>query len=190
VVADAGRFSECGGWNDARVPPGLTREAPNQRPDPVPTRRGKGRDSALCVGEVCAETCVVGFELENDRDACEVESVGEELADAAEPVEVVGAVAAGACRGSVGFEQALAFVESQVLGAGSDEFRRDRDAVHAAAGVVMLVWIHALDPRVSPVRGLASVCQLWYKKSMVAAAGLPGQFWSLSAKEDGNVDAY
>ena len=67
--------------------------------------RGKGRDSALGVGEVCPQASVVGFELEDDGDACEVEPFGEELADAAESVEVVMAVAAGACRGAVGFEE-------------------------------------------------------------------------------------
>lgn len=79
----------------------------------------------LALFEGGAELGVVGFELEDGGDAGEVEPGVEKVADATEPVEVVGAVEAGAAVGAGGLEKSAAFVESQALRVQPDEFRGD-----------------------------------------------------------------
>ena len=49
----------------------------------------------------------------------------------AQSVQVVAAVATGAACGAIGFEESSSFVESQSLGAHSDQVRSDRDAEYA-----------------------------------------------------------
>jgi hypothetical protein len=75
------------------------------------------------------------LELQHHRDAGEVESGVEQDTDAAQPDQVVSAVAAGAALGPGRFEQAAGFVEAQVLHTGSDQFRGGGDAVDATAAI-------------------------------------------------------
>jgi hypothetical protein len=63
---------------------------------------------------------VLGLEVEDHADSGEVESVVEQFTDAPQPVQVVGAIAAGTAFGSVGFKQPPRLVKTQVLHPGSD----------------------------------------------------------------------
>ena len=69
------------------------------------------------------------------RDAGQVEPGLEQVADAAQPVQVIGAVAAGAALGALGFEQPARLVGAQVLHPRADQFGGDRDAIHATRRV-------------------------------------------------------
>jgi hypothetical protein len=53
-----------------------------------------------------AQLAVLVLQVHDHGDAGEVEPGVEQVADATQPVQVVGAVAAGAALGAVGFEQA------------------------------------------------------------------------------------
>ena len=81
------------------------------------------------------EIGVLVLEGEDHADPGEVEAGLEQSADAMEPVEVIGAVAAGSAGGAFRFKQSTCFVGSQVLDACSRQFRGDRDPVHRAVGV-------------------------------------------------------
>ena len=102
---------------------------------------------------------VLCFEIEDHGDAGEVEAGVEQVADAAEAVEVVGAVAAGAAVGAGWLEQAAGFVEAQVLYAGADQFGGDRDAVDARSlsgwvtvgPLVEIFWLFLLPPCVTVI---------------------------------------
>ncbi len=82
-----------------------------------------------------AQAVVVGFQPENTGDAGEVDAVGDEDTDAAEPGDVGVAGPAGAALGAGGFEQSLAFAEPQRLHAHPGQFGGDGDAVHPGAAV-------------------------------------------------------
>lgn len=78
---------------------------------------------------------VLVFEVEDHADAGQVQPVTEQLADAAQPVEIVFAVPAGAAVGAGRFEQPAGFVQPQVLHASADQFGRHGYAVHATVRV-------------------------------------------------------
>lgn len=77
------------------------------------------------------ELGVLVLQVQDHADAGEVQPGLEQVADMAQPLEVVGAVAAGAAVGPGGIEQPAGLVEAQCLGAHADELGRDGDAVHA-----------------------------------------------------------
>ena len=71
----------------------------------------QGGVGGVQVGVAGAEAGVVGFQAEDPGDAGEVDAVGDEDTDAAEPGDVGVAVPAGATLRAGGFEQAFAFVK-------------------------------------------------------------------------------
>ena len=79
-----------------------------------------------------AQLIVLVLEVHDDGDAGEVQTGLEQVGDTAQPVQIVGAVAAGAAVSAVGLEQAAGLVQPQRLHSHADEFRSDGDAVHAA----------------------------------------------------------
>src|SRR6478735_7207550 len=123
------------------------------------------------LGVVVFELGVLVLQVEDHADAGEVESGVEEVADAAEPVEVVGAVPAGAAVGAVGLEQPARFVQAQVLDAHPDQVGGHGYAVYATARVQPWVLHHprSLRPRVrfdfSRTLLLHSACHRCYIKS-------------------------
>src|SRR3546814_7687322 len=70
------------------------------------------------------------LELEDPPDPGEVEAVGEQLADAVEPLDVVLAVEARAAGAAGGLDQPAALVDAQVLDLHRDHVGRARDREH------------------------------------------------------------
>ena len=78
-----------------------------------------------------SEPGVVILELKDHGNPGEVESPGEELADADQPVDVAAAVEPRAAGRADGLEQSPAFVQPQVLHPGTGQVRGHRNAVDA-----------------------------------------------------------
>ena len=103
------------------------------------------------------ELGVLVLQVQDHADAGEVQPGLEQVADPAQPLKVVGAVAAGAAVGPGGIEQPAGLVEAQCLGAHADQLGRDGDAVHATPAV----WagqIHHTLPSSGSTLALASAC--------------------------------
>ena len=73
---------------------------------------GEGGVALLQGGVVGVQVGVVGFQAEDSGDAGEVDALGDQDADPAEPGDVGVAVAAGAAAGAGGFEESFAFIQS------------------------------------------------------------------------------
>jgi hypothetical protein len=75
---------------------------------------------------------VLVLQVHDHGDTGEVEPGLEQVADAPNSVQVVGAVAAGAASGALGIEQPAGLIQPQRLHPHADQLGGDRDAVHAA----------------------------------------------------------
>lgn len=96
---------------------------------------GVVQQSPSLLSFVVAKVSVLVLELQDHGDTGEVQTSREQVTDAAEPVEVVGAVPAGATGRSLGFYEAAGLIKAQVLGRHSDELGGDGDAVDAAVAM-------------------------------------------------------
>jgi hypothetical protein len=72
-----------------------------------------------------SQSAVLRFEIEDHADAGQIETGFEQVADPPQPVQVVGAVAAGPAVGPLRFQQPARLVQAQVLGRHADQFRGD-----------------------------------------------------------------
>jgi hypothetical protein len=93
---------------------------------------GSMRWCATAVLLFRSQFAVLCLEIKNHADAGEVQPGVQQVGDPPQPVQVVGAVAAGATLGALGLEQSACLIGPQFLHAHADQLRGDRDAVHAA----------------------------------------------------------
>ena len=82
-----------------------------------------------------AKFSVLVFQLQNHGDAGEIQAGRKQVADAAKPIEIIGAVSPGAARGSSGFYEAARLVKAQILGWHPDQLGGDSDAVDGAGAM-------------------------------------------------------
>ena len=78
---------------------------------------------------------VLVLQVQDHADPGEVQPGRQQVADPAQPLKVMGAVAAGPAVGPGGIEQPPGLIQAQRLGAHADQLRRDGDAVHATPAV-------------------------------------------------------
>src|SRR3954453_14686661 len=119
----------AGGRLRARVPAGsAARRGPLRRSG----RRDRcGREPLLPL-LLGPQLGVLVLEVYDHRHAGEVEPGLQQVADAAQPVQVTVAIAACAALGALGLEQPASLIKPQRLHAHANQLRSDRNAIYAA----------------------------------------------------------